>query len=75
MKMIAEYLEKAIHFERMADQESDAKLKAELLAQAKSYKNWPRTAPTWKACRFRHDQIEELPFERVPARSDKPATA
>jgi hypothetical protein len=38
MKMIAEYLEKAINFERMAAEEKDAKLKAELEAQATAYK-------------------------------------
>jgi hypothetical protein len=37
MKMIAEYLEKAVNFERMASHERDGKLKADLLAQAASY--------------------------------------
>jgi len=34
MKMLAEYLEKAITFERMAVDEKDAKLKADLEKQA-----------------------------------------
>jgi hypothetical protein len=38
MKMLAEYLEKAISFERMASQEKDAKLRAELEKLAASYR-------------------------------------
>jgi hypothetical protein len=38
MKMIAEYLDKAMHFEQMAAREGDAKFKAELEAQAQAYK-------------------------------------
>ena len=38
MKMVAEYLEKAIQFEQMAEREKDEKLKADLLKQAKSYR-------------------------------------
>jgi hypothetical protein len=38
MKMIAEYMEKAVNFERMAAAEKDAKLRAELEAQAKAYR-------------------------------------
>ena len=38
MRMVAEYLEKAVNFEALAAQETDAKLKAELLAQAKAYR-------------------------------------
>ena len=38
MKMIAEYLEHAIQFERMAAQESDASLKERLLKQAAEYR-------------------------------------
>jgi hypothetical protein len=34
MKMLAEYLEKAINFELMAAEEKDERLKASLLAQA-----------------------------------------
>jgi len=39
MKMLAEYLEKAITFERMAAEEKDAKLKADLEKQAIAYRN------------------------------------
>jgi hypothetical protein len=38
MKMLAEYLEKAITFEQMAAQEKDAKLKASLEKQAVAYR-------------------------------------
>jgi hypothetical protein len=38
MKMVAEYLEKALHFEQMAKSESDAALKARLLEQGKAYR-------------------------------------
>lgn len=38
MKMLAEYLEKAIAFERMAADEKDARLKADLETQAVAYR-------------------------------------
>jgi hypothetical protein len=38
MKMLAECLEKAISFERMASQEKDAKLRADLEKLAASYR-------------------------------------
>lgn len=38
MKMLAEYLEKAIHFERMAAAEKDPKLRADLEKQAIAYR-------------------------------------
>jgi hypothetical protein len=38
MKMVAEYLEKALQFEQMASLESDAQLKVRLLEQAKAYR-------------------------------------
>jgi hypothetical protein len=38
MKMLAEYLEKAINFERMASEERDAKLRADLEKLAASYR-------------------------------------
>jgi hypothetical protein len=38
MKLIAEYLEKAIDFERMAVIEADSALKASLLKQAADYR-------------------------------------
>lgn len=66
MKMVAEYLDKAITFERLAAAEKDAKVKAELIAQAKAY----RQLATERAKRLglinrRHKQTETL---RVPAR-------
>ena len=38
MKMVAEYLEKAIHFEHMAAMETDPQAKAILMAQAVAYR-------------------------------------
>ena len=38
MKMIGEYLDNAIKFERMAAEESDAKLKAHFEKQADAYR-------------------------------------
>ena len=37
--MIAEYLEHAVHFESMAAETADAKLKEILLGQARAYRN------------------------------------
>jgi len=39
MKLIYEHLEQAAHFERMAEHETDAAFKANLLAQAKAYRD------------------------------------
>ena len=38
MKMVAEYLEKALDFERLAAQEENTELKASFLAQARAYR-------------------------------------
>ena len=38
MKMVAEYLEKAIHFEQLAASETDPQAKAVLMAQAVAYR-------------------------------------
>ena len=38
MKMVAEYLEKALNFEQMASLENDAELKRRLLDQARAYR-------------------------------------
>jgi hypothetical protein len=48
MKMLAEYLEKAITFETLAAEENDAKVKANLIAQAKAY----RKLATERATRY-----------------------
>lgn len=42
MKMIAEYLEHALQFERMAKDETDAALKKSLLNQAEAYRKLAR---------------------------------
>ena len=38
MKMVAEYLEKAQHFERLAAEEKNPRFKADLEAQANAYR-------------------------------------
>jgi hypothetical protein len=38
MKMVAEYLEKAITFEKLAEAEQDAKVKTQFITQAKAYR-------------------------------------
>ena len=38
MKMIAEYLEHALQFEKMAKDETDATLKEQMLKQAEAYR-------------------------------------
>ena len=38
MKMVAEYLEKALHFEQLAATENDSQLKASLIKQAVAYR-------------------------------------
>jgi hypothetical protein len=48
MKMVPEYLDRAITFERLAAAEKDAKAKAELLAQVEAY----RKLATERAKRF-----------------------
>jgi len=37
MKLVTEYLEQAVQFERMAAEATDAKLKAELAKQSEAY--------------------------------------
>ena len=48
MKMLPEYLEKAITFETLAAAENDARFKADLIAQAKAY----RKLATERATRY-----------------------
>ena len=38
MKMVAEYLEKALNFEQLASKETEPNLKTALLQQAKAYR-------------------------------------
>ena len=38
MRLLTEYLERAVHFEKLADQETDPNLKTKMLDQAKSYR-------------------------------------
>jgi hypothetical protein len=60
MKLVTEYLEQAVHFEGMADQEADEKLKAKLLEQADAY---------FKLAEKRACQLG-LPPPQRPARAD-----
>ena len=48
MKMLAEYLEKAIAFERIAADEKDARLKADLEKQAAAYRKLVQRAKQYK---------------------------
>ena len=54
MKMVAEYLEKALNFERMAEQEADPQLKADFLKQAEAYRKMA-------AKRALNDPLERFP--------------
>jgi hypothetical protein len=38
MKLLTQYLERAVHFEQLAAAEADPKLKEQLLEQAKAYR-------------------------------------
>ena len=38
MKLVAEYLDRAMQFERLADEASDPNLKAQLLQQCEAYR-------------------------------------
>jgi hypothetical protein len=60
MKMVAEYLDKALLFEQMASTENDPNLKEQLVKQAEAYRNWQLNAPRKKACRIRlrHHQTD-----------------
>ena len=53
MRMVAEYLEKALHFEQMAAAESDPELKASLIKQAEAYRKMA-------AKRALHDKLTPL---------------
>jgi hypothetical protein len=39
MKLLAEYIEHALQFERMAAEENDSKLRSDFERQAKAYRN------------------------------------
>jgi hypothetical protein len=63
MKMIAEYVEHAIRFERMAADETDATLKARMLEQAKTYRKLAE-----KAYRKLADERAGAAYGRSPGR-------
>jgi hypothetical protein len=63
MKMLAEYLEKAIQFETMAGQEKDPKLRAELEKQALAY----RKLAVRRAKEYKLDQSKNEKPGRVPS--------
>jgi hypothetical protein len=58
MYMMAEYLENALHFERLANDEDDA-LKEQLLSQAAAYRELAET-------RARHLGLAKPPVVRLP---------
>jgi hypothetical protein len=45
MKMLAEYVEKALHFEQLATSEKDPKLKAALQRKHELTENWRQNGP------------------------------
>ena len=51
MKLVTEYLEQAVHFERMAEREADEELKAKLLEQASN----------WAFCATSFPKLRRLP--------------
>ena len=55
MKMIAEYLEHALHFERMAAEASDSALKESLRKQAVAYRKLATERAERSVCRGRPD--------------------
>jgi hypothetical protein len=69
--MIAEYLERAIRFEQMAEEVTDLKFKGSLLQQAAAYRKLPeqRAKKLNIPCQSnRHNQTETLPGIPAPCR-------
>jgi hypothetical protein len=60
MKMVTEYIEHALTFERLAAEEQDPELRAELESQAKAY----RSLAAERAIRY------GLPLPSQPVRND-----
>jgi hypothetical protein len=51
MKLLTEYLERAVHFERLAAAETDPKLKEQLEKQANEIVQGPIIRPIARPCR------------------------
>ena len=62
MKMLAEYLEKAITFERMAAQEKDGVLRASLEKQAMAYRKLAADRANRLKPQEPHNQAESVPL-------------
>jgi hypothetical protein len=68
MKMVAEYLDHALHFERLAATEDDPKLKVELERQAVTYRNLAtQRAKKSTLARHKADGSERLLKAGLPA--------
>ena len=61
LKMLSEYTEHALTFERLAAQEQDPKLKAELESQAKAYRKLPRIGQPSLVSRFQARRPTQRP--------------
>jgi hypothetical protein len=59
MKLVTEYLEQAVNFERMAEQEADEDLKAKLLEQANAYLNLAEKQHVSLDCRRRRGRRDQ----------------
>jgi hypothetical protein len=60
MKMLTEYLERALEFEALADREEDEAFKAELQKQAAAYRKLAESAPSNMAFPGRARQMDKL---------------
>ena len=73
MKMLAEYLEKAVEFEAMAAREKDPKLKADLEKQAAAYRSslFPEQNNTILIYRRNRSEIAPFPAALVCRRNGR----
>ncbi|WP_247487624.1 MULTISPECIES: hypothetical protein [unclassified Bradyrhizobium] len=60
MKLLTEYLERAIQLEKMAAEESDSEFKRDLLKQAGAYRNLQRNGPRYTASRLQARQSRRI---------------
>jgi hypothetical protein len=65
MKLLTEYLERAVNLERLAASEADSKFKTELLNQEQPTGRWRQNAPNNTACLLRVRQKFQLKAKRL----------
>jgi hypothetical protein len=71
MKLLTEYLERAVNLERLATNEPDSKFRAELLNQAAAYRKMAAKRAEQYGCRLRARpkfQTEALPEVQAHSR-------